>query len=227
MTLLYLDVETLPDPKFKEDIKVSPPGNMSKPETIEQWEKGEGKYAGAKEAAIEAEFRKFGLDGTKGQIFCIAWAFGDKPVEVYSTQLVNEKTMLKQFVDNIRKNLYATDGRPEPLKWIGHYITNFDLRFIWQRCVINGVKPSVNIPYDAKPWADNVFDTCIEWKGLHGQSSGSLNDLCKAFGLEGKGDLDGSKVYEEYLKGNYQEIVDYCKDDVEKVRQLYKRMTFN
>lgn len=228
---LYIDIETLPNPAFRGDIIVSPPGNMSKPETILDWEAGTGKYAGCKEAAIEEQYRKLGLDGTRGQIFCIAWAFGDGPVSSVSSQqfaepwATDEGAMLTSFFEALDSGIHDRPGRPQTLKWIGHYITGFDLRFIWQRSVVNRVKSEIEIPYKAKPWDNNVFDTCIEWKGT-GSSSGSLDAICKAFGIPGKGDMDGSKVYDAYLAGEYQKILDYCKDDVEKVRQLHKRMTF-
>lgn len=219
---LTIDIETLPNPEFRGDITVSPPGNMSKPETIQKWKED------CEQKAIDAEFRKLGLDGTRGQIFCIAWAFDEEPAECVSTKVDSEATMLSLFVANIKSRLYQTPGRPETLKWVGHNITGFDLRYIWQRCVVNGIKPSINIPYKAKPWDDNVFDTCIEWKGQYGSNtSGSMGAICKAFGIEGKGDMDGSKVYDEYLAGNYQKIIDYCKDDVERVRKIHKRMTFS
>lgn len=218
---LYIDIETIPDPKFRGDITVSPPGNMSKPETIQKWREE------CEQQAIDAEFRKLGLDGTRGKIFCIAWAIDNEGPICVSAKAESEAALLAAFVADIKSRLYQTPGKPETLKWIGHYITGFDLRFIWQRCVVNGIRPSIEIPYKAKPWDNNVYDTCIEWKG-QGQSntSGSLDAICKAFGIEGKGDMDGSKVYNEYLAGNYQKIIDYCKDDVERVRQLHRRMTF-
>lgn len=204
---------------------MSPPGNMSKPETLEAWHNGEGKYAGEKERAINEAFKKLALDGTRGNIFCICWAFDDSDIRSV-TNADGEAKMLSDFLTELKQKVYATAGRPEILRWIGHYITGFDLRFIWQRCVVNNVRPPIPIPYDAKPWSDNVFDTCLQWKGS-GSSSGSLDVMCKAFGIEGKGDMDGSMVYEAYLAGEYQKIVDYCKDDVHKVRMLHKRMTFS
>lgn len=223
---IYLDVETIPDPRFKEDIAVSPPGNMSKPETLEAWHNGDGKYAGEKEKAVTEAFKKLSFDGTRGQIFCIGWAIDESEPCAISIDGLSEAGMLAAFMLHLRDIIYATPGRPETLKWVGHYITGFDLRFIWQRCVINGVRPSIPIPYDAKPWADSVFDTCVQWKGSS-SSSGSLDVICKAFGIEGKGDMDGSMVYEAYLAGEYQKIVDYCKEDVRKVRELHRRMTFS
>lgn len=222
---LYIDIETIPDIKFRGDLIVSPPANMSKPETITAWETGEGKYAGEKEAAIEKEFRKLAFDGGRGKIICLAFAFDNSDVEAYGHPDYSESQILTQFLNVLADRVYETPGRPEPIKWVGHYITGFDLRFIWQRCVINNIRPKVTIPYDAKPWSDNVFDTCSTWKGAS-SSAGSLDMLCKAFGYEGKNGMDGSKVYDNYLAANHQKIIDYCKHDVELVRQIHKRMTF-
>lgn len=41
-----------------------------------------------------------------------------------------------------------------------------------------------------------------------------------------KENLDGSKVYPYYRAGKLDEICDYCKRDVESVRQVYRRLTF-
>ena len=38
--------------------------------------------------------------------------------------------------------------------------------------------------------------------------------------------LDGSKVYPYYRAGKIAEIVEYCKRDVDSVRQVYRRLTF-
>ena len=194
---------------------------MSKPETIQKWKEE------CEQQVIDAEFRKLGLDGTRGQIFCIAWAFDNMPVTAACSTLGEGQT-LTEFLNAVDDMVHLKQGRPQALKWIGHYITGFDLRYIWQRCVVNNIRSEIEIPYKAKPWDNNVFDTCIEWKGQgQSNSSGSMDAICKAFGIEGKGDMDGSKVYDEYLAGNYQKIIDYCKDDVERVRKIHKRMTFS
>jgi hypothetical protein len=43
--------------------------------------------------------------------------------------------------------------------------------------------------------------------------------------MEGKGDIDGSKVFDLYLAGELKKIYHYCMDDVEKVRKLHKAFT--
>ena len=50
----------------------------------------------------------------------------------------------------------------------------------------------------------------------------SLDNLCKFFGFEGKGDIDGSQVYPMYKEGKIEEIAEYCRQDVIKTRKLEK-----
>jgi hypothetical protein len=49
-----------------------------------------------------------------------------------------------------------------------------------------------------------------------------MDKVLKFFGMEGKGEIEGSNVYDHFLAGKYQEIADYCKKDVEDVRRLHK-----
>ena len=74
----------------------------------------------------------------------------------------------------------------------------------------------------AKPWDGCIADTMLLWDA---KAFASMDKLCKAFGLEGKGDMDGSKVAETWL-ADPQKVIDYCKCDVERTRELYKRLTF-
>lgn len=220
--ILYHDIETVPSQKqnaFDECKKLlKAPGNYSKPEAIEKWI----------EENAENEYRKQSFDGLYGEIISIAWAFNDQDAQcLIRKQGDSEKELLINFFEAISLPLDERGNRSSISKWVGHFTSNFDLRFIWQRCVINGVRPTVNIPYDAKPWDDKIFDTKVAWSGIS-QYSGksSLDALCKGFGLEGKGDIDGSKVFDYWLDGRYEEIAEYNKQDVIKCRQLYKRMTF-
>jgi predicted PolB exonuclease-like 3'-5' exonuclease len=53
-----------------------------------------------------------------------------------------------------------------------------------------------------------------------------MDRISKLLGIEGKGDMDGSKVWPTYQAGGLTEIAHYCKGDVERARGMYKRMTF-
>ena len=159
----------------------------------------------------------------------IAWAIDDKPVDVIyrGNQGDKEADVLSGFLDAITHVNDEYGNRGVISKWIGHYICGFDLRFLWQRCVINGIKPELKIPYDAKPWDSSVFDTKIAWTGASQYSgAGSLDALALVMLGEGKGEINGANVYDYWMRGEYKMIADYNKKDVEMCRNLYKKMTF-
>jgi predicted PolB exonuclease-like 3'-5' exonuclease len=53
----------------------------------------------------------------------------------------------------------------------------------------------------------------------------SMDRLCRAFGIPGKGDFDGSMVAETWAVDPLK-VVSYCEDDVRRTRAMYKRMMF-
>ena len=225
MSILHIDIETIPSQKkgaveaIREAIK--PPATMSVQATIDKW------YAEKADDAANEQHRKQSFDGALGEIISIAWALDDGPVNVNYRYDDNEAGLLRAFFVDINELTDKYGQKAHISTWSGHYITGFDLRFIWQRCVMLGVRPSVHIPYDAKPWDSKVYDTKIEWTGMgSGSGIGSLDALSKAFGFEGKGDIDGSKVYDYWLAGRIEEIAEYNKQDVVKCRALYNKMNF-
>ena len=54
----------------------------------------------------------------------------------------------------------------------------------------------------------------------------SMDKLCKALGIPGKDGFDGSMVAATWPV-DPQKVIDYCKQDVERTRQMYKRLTFD
>lgn len=161
------------------------------------------------EAEAEKQYRATALDGTFGEVFCVAWAIEDEPVQV--GDLPCALTALSA----------AWDPRDAPCI-IGHNVM-FDIRFIWQQAILKGLPVPRWWPVKAKPWEDAIYDTMTQWVGVGNRIK--LEKLCRAFGIEGKGDLDGSKVYDYWLDGRHDEIRAYCMADVERVRQLHRRMT--
>lgn len=223
---IFIDIETIPGQKegLKDLLaeKISHPANMSKPETIAAWEKDK------KPQAVEDAWRKTGFDGSFGEVISISWAINNAPVQVVHRRLGEpEKELLRYALEGIKKGLDKASPQLRQPTWVGHNVVGFDLRFLWQRCVVNNYKPPFRIPYDAKPWSDEIFDTLIEWKGL-AKAGGTMNEVCFALGLDGKGDgIDGSQIWEYVQQERYEEIAEYNKDDVERTREMFNRMTFN
>lgn len=219
--LITIDLETCPaqNEAVREEIAatISHPANISKAETIAAW------HAEKKPAAVEEAWRKTSFDGAYGHICVVGLAFDDEPAQaIYSTDWHDsEAQILTKLFDAIDARIDAHPNvRP---RFVGHNLVEFDLRFLFQRCVVLGVRPSRHIPFSAKPWDDAVYDTMVRWGARAG---GSLNKISKALGLGSKGDLDGSKVWDYVRDGRIAEVADYCKNDVDLTRALYKRMTF-
>jgi hypothetical protein len=224
---LYIDIETIPtqraDVKSQIAETIKPPGNIKKPESIDKWMAEKGP------SAIDEAWRKTALNGTFGELFCIGFAFDlEAPQIIYRALDGSEKELLEEFFNVLHDKVHAIPGKPQPLRWIGHYITGFDLRFIWQRAVINQVPLTVKIPYDAKPWSDQVYDTKIEWTGNQSTGFGSAADVALALGLSGKTEgMDGSKVWDYVRDGLYGEACEYCQQDVIITRGMHLRQTFD
>lgn len=227
MTTLTLDIETIPGQAayIREDIAetITAPGQYKKQESIDKW------LAENKEAAIDEKWRQTALNGSLGEVICIGWAIDDdKPKSVQRSLEQSEASVLCQFFGNLAAELGSSRNGTQnsPDLWVGHNHTGFDLRFIWQRCVINKIKPSITIPISAKPWDGLVFDTMVEWRGIGAKAGGSMKAVCKALGIEGKGDIDGSMVWDYVKDGRIDEVAKYCREDVERTREIYNRITF-
>lgn len=171
-----------------------------------------------KEKTDDEIHRLTSFEGTFGRICCIGVikeVNGKETVkEVYSGE---EKEILNKFWEVAR----------DVDRFIGHNIWAFDLPFIFQRSIINGIKPRTlnfaryrNVP---------IYDTMLEWTLWnfdHGKVQ-KLDTMAKILGFPtSKDDMDGSMVWDYFQEGRIEEICKYCMKDVELTRQVYKRMIF-
>jgi len=227
---IFIDIETIPqqpEDETKAEIArtIEAPKTMSKPETIQQWHNGEGKYAGVKDAEIEKAYRATSFDASKGEIVSISFASDEiDPVSVSRDIEITEMGVLYNAFDGIIKLLDMDHGGAKCAYFIGHYIGGFDLKFLYQRAVILGVKPPFKLPFSGRHGID-YYDTMQAWAGY--RDTISQDNLCKALGVEGKpGDIDGSKVWDFVKGGDIDRVAEYNRDDVDKVRQIYNRLNF-
>lgn len=204
MERLFLDIETLPaDEKMQEVLQKIHQDKITKSKKVGY------KYQKSFEEYIESTQ----LDGTFGRILCLSYAVNDEPVV---TLLGDEKKILQDFWE------VAKDAD----LFVGFNIMEFDLRFIYQRSVINEVKPTRDLSF-AKYRNEPIFDIMWEWSKWSYGSKISLDALSRAVGLtSSKQGIDGSQVSDFYKQGRVKEIAEYCKRDVEVTRQIYKKMTF-
>jgi len=199
---LYLDIETLP-------------ASGEQMQIIKNFYE-EIKTKAAKkllEKSFDEFYRHTSFSGEFGRIFCIGYAIDDKSVECLAG---SEKEILEKFWQ------IAKDAD----LFIGYNILEFDLRFIYKRSVINRVKPTQELSF-ARYRNSPIFDTMKEWEKW-GSVGIALHKLAIALGLESpkESGIDGSKVYDLFLAGKTDKIIEYCKRDVEATRKIYKRINF-
>ena len=180
----------------------------------------------------EEEFRKTSLDANLGRILCIGyseqteygaitdhgcfgWCEDAKGFEI------DEKILLAEFWQFLSGFNTSRD------LIIGHNIMDFDLPFIVQRSIINGVIPTVDF-YFGKYRNAPIFDTMRVWDCWKWGGKTSLKKLAFALRLESPkaGGIDGANLYENFLDGNFEEIYKYCMRDVKVTRNAWRKMNF-
>ena len=169
---IILDIETIPAtaPHIADYIAatIKPPGTIKLPASIEKWHKE------SKQEAIEEAIAKTGLDGAFGQVVCIGYDLHDSgnPDAVYGLDEVELLTRFNAALDTIPHNMHNATTV------VGHNISGFDLRFLWQRYVVNGIRPHaiINAAAQAKSWDAKIYDTMTQFAGAR-----CIASRCTAF----------------------------------------------
>lgn len=228
--IVYLDIETLPGGKEPvvelpskptlEDVKT---GNTKDPDKVkaiqeekyptllEEWENNCNKL---KEKELES-YKKQALDTLQCRILCVGIAFDDEPVEIIKGK---EKEIIKIL------NSRIADLSPQDrsaIQFCGYNIKNFDLSVILPRAI----KYKAETLRNTLQTNTSIVELSEEFKyNKYDKKYFKFDDVCKFFGVKGKGDVDGSMVYDMWKSGRSEEIYKYCAEDVEGVRELYKKM---
>ena len=223
--IITFDIETVPTANEKTIAKIraeieqekrtiTAPANYKDPDKI-------AVYIAEKAKELDGDFdrrlRQTALNGARGHIYCISAALNDAPPICFYDE--NEVNVLRMFFE-----FCANNGQRSNDIYCGHNVVAFDLPFIYQRAVILGVKPPDCVPFHAKPWDARIFDTLVKWCGVRGE--GSMDSVCDALGIDGKGDITGKTFYDAVLAGRHDECLQYCNEDVVRTREMYKRMAF-
>ena len=214
---IFFDIETIPCqlPGVLDEFKaaVQAPAQYKKPESIAEWIKENRDSEG------ESAWLKTSLDGGMGHVVCIGWAVDNgEPVSRQANSTSTERTIIADFFDEL-KSIGAGQ------KLVGHNIIGFDIPFLWKRAMVLGIKPPFTFPRSPKPWGETVADTMLLWDSTQ-RAGGSMDRICRLMGIEGKGDMDGSKVWPMWRDGQVDAIAEYCRGDVSRTREMFKRMTF-
>jgi predicted PolB exonuclease-like 3'-5' exonuclease len=208
---LFLDIETLPASDDQRSI-LEYLCKRSKDKKAKK--KGKSEEEEVTIGGIDDFITKTSFDGAYGRILCIVYALNNDEPKVICND-GNEKKTLEEFWE-IAKNCDL---------FIGHNVMDFDLRFIYQRSIVLGVKPTKDLSF-ARYRNMPIFDTMKEWSKW-GQNNFGLEHIALALGIPSPKDgIDGSEVFNFYKAGKIKDICEYCKRDVDVTRRVYKRMVF-
>jgi hypothetical protein len=226
-----LDIETLALPGYRDRVpnhlkKIFELGNMR----IEQMER----YFESKEAEEARVYQLGSLSATSGRIVCIAVHVG--PIAGIGTE--GEPDLGTEYVFGIDADgeeqsedealfdfINLLSGfSPESDEIVGHNIINFDLPFVFQRCLVHNIAVPRFIDLSSFK-VQGVYDTMQHW-WLGARKTVSLDDVAWALGFESSKteEVEGSKVFDLYAAGKLAAIREYNLNDVRVTRKVYERM---
>lgn len=169
-----------PDARDLVKATIKPPGTLKRAESIASWWETEAP------AAVEESYRKQALDAAVGEIVSVAWASDDclGATVAIRSKADDERIVLAQFFGQLQAHLTANairtpDGRElwESDPFFICHNAQFDLGFLWRRCIVLGIRPPFTIPApNAKPGSYGC--TMTAWAGVRGTIS--LDKLCSA-----------------------------------------------
>lgn len=250
MKNVFIDIETIPGQGNLESYLAEAKANFKAPSSLTKGKACEdlgligdkAKYTSKDDAiklwcekfseekapeVAEHEWRKEALDGAKGELWSIAWSVDGEMKQIDRGELddlENEADFIFRFYSVLEQQLtHEKSHNCQDGYFIGHNVV-FDIKFILHRSIILGVSPCTPMPFDGYHGRD-YYCTSKAWAGIRDRIS--LDNLCKALNLSGKGDIDGSKVWDALTVGLYDAVAEYNIDDVEKVIQAHKKLTFS
>lgn len=215
---LFIDIETIPGQnalahRMAHD-SIKPPATLKKAESIAAW------WADESDTAAEAAHRKQSLDGGNwGEIVSIAVTDGDAREWVKCrTQTEDEADLLRAFIATVDRwtaedARLLVPGKSDAWPIDDHYLiahnASFDVPYLWRRCVVNGVRVPRWLPPPTARVGKDYACTMLMWAGHGGRIS--FDSLCKVLGVPSPKDngMDGSRVYDAWLAGQYHDIAEY------------------
>ena len=216
--VIYLDIETTGTEServlFAARTRIKAPSNYRDPDKIAE-------YIADKQSEA---WRETALHGHQGRIACISVAMGSDEPEVFYA--ADEGLMIGTFIAFVQHTAKNAFNRP-PM-FCGFNVA-FDLRWIWQRALINGIPLSgVQLWEMAKAWDTlNVLDLRYRLSCGDMKAKGTLKEWCIALGIElGNGDeLDGADVPLAWLDPEQRKLIlEHCKLDVMRCQAIHQRL---
>ena len=184
------------------------------------------------EECTEEMFRRLALHAEYGRILCIGTIVETDGAKIRKGVFGFDKETRRFHLDETKTlrgfwRLLKEQFNARRDLIVGHNVMDFDLPFIYKRSRIKRVKPSVELCF-ARYRSAPIFDTMREWALWNLRAAPiSLALLAELLEVEAEktNGMDGSKVYDEFLSGNHERIAEYCLQDAEVTRAVFRCLT--
>lgn len=179
----------------------------------------------------EEPYLQTALNWTLGRIVCIgllaerddhrteeqAFVARIMPDDSLAESLNKEAEALRAFWQFVLQDDY----------FIGHNILGFDLPFLWNRSLVCSVPASrsLNLQRESTTFTYDTMQVWAHWSTTpSSRQFVKLGTLAQVMGLRAKTG-SGSQVYDLWRQLRFDEIRDYCLNDVRLEYDLYRRLT--
>ena len=182
----------------------------------------------AREERVRAALSKTSVDVLLAEVLCVATISDEGGIRTFDAMRQGEAEALLEWADAMNEI-----AGPQTI-WVGHNVAGFDLPVLLNRMRRHGIVPPRNFPvYTGGRWQGGVFDTMKRTPCSNGMGFVSLDATCEAYGLEVKGidwaggPMDGSRVADCFEAGEFDVLLEYCREDAITELKLYGAMTFD
>ena len=204
--LVVFDIETGPLPNEQlqpfdpNDVKT---GNLKDPEKI-----------AAKRKQAEQEWRsKLALSALTGRVLAIGLKFGkDEPAIVTIGEDYPEAELLSWF--------WRSYTKFRSWKWVGFNSGHFDLPFLLRRSLLLGVAPTQGAIDHRGSWHHSFVDLLDLWRCGDRTLYVKLDDLARAFGIDGKLEGVSGADFAGLLDTDREKAIAYLEQDLNVTRSL-------
>lgn len=219
---LVLDIETVGTP-IGEDEKAEALAGFIPPKNIKDPEKIEARRKEYEDTIIQKLTDKRAIYLSKRRpISCAVGIVGNdgkaQDIEAWASDDLNTiASGLCEYLNELGDNEFRI---------IGYNVVKFDLIDICRIFKLTGMRPrSRPSKWDIVDLSRHPYDIREFSPELGREKKLGLKEICRAFGIETYGDMDGSAVQGLYEAGDWETIKEYNKHDIKMTAELYYAAT--
>jgi hypothetical protein len=207
----YYDIETIPkgDKPTDEELKDLVPKNYKKEESIQKWIN----------TNREEIYKKRALDSLEGRLVSIGIAVDDNASEPSRVKIIPYHEDEKFMIDQLAKFIIEQEGYPS-YGWVGKNNKEFDHVWLMHRFMKYGFKRLlIDLPSEGRD--DRIKDIQDKFAFTGWKQHWKMDKMCEFLGINDNNDEKGNRVYDMFIKGDFEGIYFHNREDVVKNYKIF------